>query len=202
MSKTAMIFMNDFEAKFRTALRIPPPSKKTSFSESSVLCSQPKGRFSDWDLKCWLDVVHLTPEQIKEIDQFIRSYIGFTHVGLFSKPSLQKNESGIQYMAYMPGESNAPFLDLHFRGPFMITNNDHIALLLAIFWGDDRDHRLWTALTCWRKVKIGDLDDARSKYDENNHNYWEETADDFVINPFSFFKSKFPGVEPPKILTN
>jgi hypothetical protein len=187
-------FVSEFEESFVRILRVPP-SKRASHSDYFVLWSEPpQSLVSDWDIACWLDIKAMTPADLRSLDGFVRSHPVLSLAGLFTVPA-QDRENGLQYMAYTPGGLEAPFLDLHLRGPFPK------ALWSAVYDAPTDEHLLWATLTAWRKLAAGDERRASRAYQTFLESVWPGELAAFIAEPDNFFRQRFPGVTAPAELT-
>ncbi len=180
-------FMSEFEENFKDILLDASHHKKgTPLTKYFRLCSEPKGRYSDFDLRCWLNLEAISRDNVRQIGVFIRKFKNFSDVGLFSRPTL-KIENGLQYMVYTPDESYAPFLDIHLRGPL------DADLWSAVYSGMDEEHKRWALITAWRKLKNSDEPNARKTYQDHFINYgYGDEEDDFIAGPKEYYNVIFP----------
>jgi hypothetical protein len=161
MAATIDRFISEFERKFRPVLREVKPdpnsgARYTDFFE----CFEPRKKYSDWDLKCWLKEEAVTVENLKSIETFVRSFHGFDDVGIllsFADAHLHLwhhiiRVTWLQLSAFMPSEKRAPFVDLHIEG---LTQK-----VLADPYGGKTPEEFvrWAMLMTWRKYKNGNPD--------------------------------------------
>ena len=187
MNNTVSDFVTKFEEKFRGFLLDSSGHKKgIKITQYFRYDSDPNGAYSDWDLRCWLNLEAMSRNNMKQIDTFVRKFKGLSDVGLFSRPTL-KIENGLQYMGYAPDESYAPFLDIHLRGPV------DADIWSAVYNGTNEEHKRWALLTAWRKLKNSDEPGARRTYKDHFINYgYGNEEDEFIANPKVYYNLKFP----------
>jgi hypothetical protein len=196
MNNTIEKFVKEFENKFKNLLLTPPkgePILYTSFFK--IYNDKPKNKYSDWDIKTWARTEEISFEDIKQFDEFIRAYSGFSDVGLFMAfsdsyfPIFQHvaHSSWLQFMGFMPNEPTAPFLDLWIAGIFREED------LVRIYKNKNENEMLkWAAITAWRKIKNQDIDGARQIFRIYLNPKFPNKEDLFISNPALFVNQNIP----------
>jgi hypothetical protein len=151
-------FISEFEQKFHTILeQVTPKANSRARYTCFFECFEPRQKYSDWDLKCWLKPEAVTVQNLKSMESFVRSFDGFTDVGIlltFANEHLHLwhhiiRVTWLQLAAFMPNEKESPFVDLHIEG---VTKK-----VLADAYSGKRPEEFvsWIMLTTWRKFKNG-----------------------------------------------
>lgn len=192
MHDTLKTFIKEFETKFTDLLLHPPEGENILYTPYfKIYTNKPKQKYSDWDIKTWAkSSEELDHEIIRQFDSFIRSFQGFTDVGLFmafsdiyiSVYQHVKHGGWLQYMGFMSSESTAPFLDLWIVGPFR-----EEALINSFGNKNDEEMLKWAAITAWRKIKNKDLDGARYIFQMYLSPRYPNQQESFMNDPNSFF---------------
>ncbi len=154
-------------------------------------------KYSDWDI-----YINLNPEKanislLQKIDEFVKSFSDFDLVRDFATDAeyhskayqRTSNLKHIQYMAFLPKESFAPFVDIHIDG---VGKN-----LMGEFYNSKKGNLSqgyldWAILTYWRKIMRGE-GDKLSEWVERSilPAFDEEDKDQIRANPKDFFKNYF-----------
>ena len=113
---------------------------------------------SDWDLHCWLKD-SVTAENIRDMANFIHTYEKFSCVGHML--TLKYNSEifhnidrvpYVQFMAFLPNETSAPFIDIHLEPEPEKRSTISGAFKKPL----DDEFIKWLLITYWRKLLIGD----------------------------------------------
>lgn len=200
INDTVTCFINDFENKFHSVLHTPAPKHRnqhfyTEFSRIEDHMVKPKKKYSDWDVCFWLKLDGVTADDIQKINDFFRGYENFSNAGLFSLPGRGGDiEESLHYMAFMPSEHFAPFIDFHLKGKL----NKNLWSVIYDTGNDGvKEHLEWATLTGWRKIRNGNIDGvtgARSTYKQQILPYTSNEADkedEFIRHPNIYFSEKF-----------
>ena len=194
MAATIDKFISEVERKFQAILQEVKPNpdsgaRYTNFFE----CFEPRKKYSDWDLKCWLKEEAVTVQNLKSIEAFVRSFDGFADVGIllsFADEHLHlwhhiKNVNWLQLSAFMPSEKQAPFLDLHIKG---LTQK----VLADAYSGKTPEEFVRCAmLITWRKYK-NDNPDANAMLANFVLPSFPESLREYIkSNPIKFFEEQF-----------
>ena len=97
------------------------------------------------------------------------------------------NAKLLQYMAFMPEESYAPFFDINLFG--------HIEkpILTETYRGtEDSEFLRWTIITGIRKVKNKNIEAARTHFDNYIAPRFPGDSKIFIKDPIGFFEKQFP----------
>ena len=158
-------FINKFENKFCQFLAYPD-SKKISQDRKVVTGNHSvilpgTTKFSDWDIYFFIDEKKINLSILKEINLFIKTFSGFDLVRDFTTNEKYHSESYqrfsnlhfIQYMAFIPRESFAPFVDIHLVGINKKMMKDFYKPNLEKL---GKGYLSWAILSHWRKLIKGD----------------------------------------------
>ncbi len=194
MAATIDKFISEFEWKFQAILQAvkPNPSSGARYTDFFE-CFEPRKKYSDWDLKCWLKEEAITVQNLKSIESFVRSFDGFADVGIllsFADEHLRlwhhiTRVTWLQLSTFMPSEKRAPFMDLHIEG---LTQK----VLADGYAGKTPEEFVrWAMLITWRKYKNGNPD-ANAMLENFVLPSFPESLREYIkSNPIGFFKEQF-----------
>jgi hypothetical protein len=194
MTATIDKFISEFERKFQAILQKVKPDPNTGARYADFFeCFEPRKKYSDWDLKCWLKEEAVTVHNLKSIESFVRSFDGFADVGILlsfadEHRSLYHhidNLTWLQLAAFMPSERRAPFVDLHIEGVTQVVLAD------AYAGKEPEEFVRWAMLITWRKYKNGNPDANVMLENFVLPSFPESLREYIKSNPTRFFKKQF-----------
>lgn len=185
-NKTIREFAKGFEANFKDVL-LPPrilraPGKKPPVRTDHIAICIGEDTFSDWDMHCYANPARVTLSDLKSMDSFIKNSPKFQCTKTFRGNNMP------QFMAFMPNESFAPFVDIHIEDARHIIAQSEFSAAL------DEATIAWLLLTWWRKLRKGNQTDANAFRD-----YWitpllkPEERDAVAKQPISVLTEYFKG---------
>ncbi len=190
MLPTINEFINKFEKEFGKYLgstsKLNPlpsrPDKEPPIHISHFRVCKGENEFSDWDLDCY---VNATLKTLSSISNFILDFDGFLH----TKYIIGKNT--FQFMAFMPKETHAPFLDLHFVVPKENIKNRYDKNVDSTKAQQEKTE--WLLITLIRKIKNNtdkkELDEFKKKWLKNRLSVKEYK--ELNSKPIKFFTDYF-----------
>lgn len=202
MNKTIEKFELEFNTEFKNVFEPLQKIGTTKIIQSKDTVQ--KLKYSDWDIEGTFKPKAITKRNLLKIDMFLRTFKGFTNVGLFLAMGnayrgkiLQAIDDIqiVQYMAYMPDEPFAPFFDINLIG--QIPNE----IIRTIANQTDDEFLRWATITAWRKIKNRRYPKAISVYRTYLAPMFPADEEKFVSDPYAFYALHFPDKKYDSVVT-
>lgn len=197
MSKTVDLFIDGFEEKFGKYLQQAKSldawdGKTISYSDYFSII-HPGKKFSDWDLECEVSPENFDRMILEEIQKYIHDFPKFENICDFV------GNDWFQFMAFLPKETKAPFIDIHILGVDDKLLNQYFNEILDLPESEKKTID-WIIITWFRKVKNKDKGAREFRDGWLEKCLPPEQYEEAKNNPTKFFKDYLSGRGYNKIL--